>query len=310
MFDEDTFLTLLYVLCDDLVKTDLPPEPVRPGPPPSLTRSEVLTLALAARTGRWSSLRAFYRHADRHLRTAFPTLPGWSQFNRLCRGAGASVAAVSHALARRLTAPACAYEILDSTALPVRAAKRRGRSWFVGQAGLGKSMRIGWYYGFHVLAAVTPAGVITGWGFGAANSVDQDLATSFLALRAQPQEAYPQVGAALSGGTYLGDGGFEGRAYHGQWATQYGAQVISPPQATSRQAWSPEWRAWLTRHRQMVETALDKWHNSFGLTTGRDHTLSGVHLRLAACAALHNAQIWLNRQVGRADLAFADLIDW
>ena len=114
----------------------------------------------------------------------------------------------------------------------------------------------------------------------------------------------------MSGGTYLGDGGFEGRTYHAQWAQGYGARVISPPQPTSRQAWSAEGRAWLTRHRQMVETALDKWHNSFGLTAGRDHTLGGVHWRLAACAALHNAQIWLNRQVGRADLAFADLIDW
>jgi hypothetical protein len=241
MFDEDTFLTLLYVLGDDLVKTDLPSAPVRPGPRPSLARSEVLTLALAARTGRWSSLRAFYRHADRHLRAAFPTLPSWSQFNRLGRQAGAAVAALSHALARRLTTPAGADEILDSTALPVRAAKRRGRSWFVGQAGLGKSMRIGWYYGFHVLVSVTPAGVVTGWGFGAANTADQDLASSLLALRGQPQAAQPGAGAALDGGMYLGDGGFEGRAYHQQWASGYRAQVISPPQATSRQAWSAAW---------------------------------------------------------------------
>jgi len=31
---------------------------------------------------------------------------------------------------------------------------------------------------------------------------------------------------------------------------------------------------------------------------------------LAAKVALHNFCIWLNRQLGRPDLAFADLIDW
>ncbi len=74
MMDTDTFLTTLYVMADDFCKYQLPPEKT-PGPRPTLTRGEVVTLALF---GQWScflSERGFYRYASHHLRPAFPTLP-------------------------------------------------------------------------------------------------------------------------------------------------------------------------------------------------------------------------------------------
>ena len=55
---------------------------------------------------------------------------------------------------------------------------------------------------------------------------------------------------------------------------------------------------------------MDKWHNVPGHTSGRDHTLGGVHVRQAAQAGLINAQIGMNRQFGRTNRAFAGLIDW
>jgi len=45
----------------------------------------VLTLAIFARWGRFTSERDFYGYADTKLRDAFPTLPDRSQFNRLVR---------------------------------------------------------------------------------------------------------------------------------------------------------------------------------------------------------------------------------
>ena len=50
MMDTDTFLTTLYVMADDFCKYKLPPENT-PGPSVSLTRGEVVTLALF---GQWS----------------------------------------------------------------------------------------------------------------------------------------------------------------------------------------------------------------------------------------------------------------
>ena len=84
MLDVDTFLTALYVIVDDFCQSHRP-QKRRPGPEPSLSAGEVITLAIFARWSRFSSERDFYRYAQSHLREAFPTLPERSQFNRLVR---------------------------------------------------------------------------------------------------------------------------------------------------------------------------------------------------------------------------------
>ena len=77
MVDVDTFLTTLYVMVDDFCHSHLPtaPTPKKPGPQASLCASEVITLAIFARWGRFSSERDFYRYAKTSLCNAFPTLP-------------------------------------------------------------------------------------------------------------------------------------------------------------------------------------------------------------------------------------------
>ncbi|MFL5801984.1 MAG: hypothetical protein ACJ8CR_09620 [Roseiflexaceae bacterium] len=86
MLDLDTFLTTLYVLVDDSIKSQ-PTTPPRPGQQPHLTESEVVTLALLAQWKQFASERAFVRYAVRHLRKAFPTMPHRTQLNRLLRDA-------------------------------------------------------------------------------------------------------------------------------------------------------------------------------------------------------------------------------
>jgi hypothetical protein len=73
MVDVDTFLTTLYVMVDDFRQSR--PSKRRPGSDASLSDSEVVTLAIFARWGRFSSERDFYRYAQRRLRNAFPPCP-------------------------------------------------------------------------------------------------------------------------------------------------------------------------------------------------------------------------------------------
>jgi hypothetical protein len=84
MVDMDTFLTELYVIVDDFCKSQLPQEK-QLGRKASLSRSEVITLALFGQWEHFRSERDFYGYARRHLRTAFPSLPHRGQFNRLLR---------------------------------------------------------------------------------------------------------------------------------------------------------------------------------------------------------------------------------
>jgi hypothetical protein len=308
MVDVDTFLTTLYVMVDDFCILSLPPEP-HPGPQATRSRSEVVTLALFGQWQGFGSERGFYRYAQRHLRAAFPALPAREQYNRQVRQQHAAVVAFFLHLVALLAAQRCAYEALDSSGVPTRDAKRRGAGWLPGLADIGGSNRLGWYEGFHLLMAVNPVGVMIGFGCGPARSTDQPLAATFVALRRYPHPGLPSVGAPALG-PYVVDKGFEGQAQHATWWQTYGAQVICPPKRNSRGPWPKRLRRWLAGVRQIVETVYEKLWHTFRLDRERPHDLSGFQARLAAKMALHNFCIWLNEQLGRPRLAFADLVDW
>ena len=308
MVDVDTFLTTLYVMVDDFCKTALPPE-THPGPEAALSRSETVTLAIFGQWQGFGSERGFYRSAQRHLRPAFPQLPTREQCNRQVRRQQATLVAFFLHLVHLLAAQHGLYEALDSSGLPTRDAKRRGAGWLPGLADIGWSNRLGWYEGFHLLLAVTPVGVITGFGFGPASTKDQPLADTFFALRRQPHPGLASVGAPPRG-PYVVDKGFEGQANQQAWWRSYGAQVICPPKRNSKTPWPKRLRRWLAGVRQIVETVYEKLHHTFRLDRERPHELSGFQARLAAKIALHNFCLWLNEQLGRPRLAFTDLVDW
>jgi hypothetical protein len=306
--DVDTFLATLYVMVDDFCKARLPAE-APTVPAPSLARSEVIALAVFGQWARFRGERDFYRFARAHLRGAFPTLPDRSQFNRLQRRAWPAIAAFFLHLGEALGAQRVAFENLDGFGVATRNAQRRGTGWLAGQADIGRCNRLGWYEGLHVLTAANRAGVLTGFGFGPASTKDQPLAETFLAARRFPDPRLPTVGHPARG-VYVADNGFEGEAAHARWEARYAATVICPPGHVSAHPWPPEWRRWLARLRQTVETAHGLLLAAFRLETERPHALDGFQARLAAKCALYNFCVWLNRRLGRPNLAFADLIDW
>jgi len=308
MLDVDTFLTTLYVIVDDFRHSHLPKQQ-RPGPEASLSEGEVITLAIFARWSRFASERDFYRYAEGHLRGAFPTLPDRSQFNRLVRFYADTIEEIALHLAQIMEGSQHPYQALDASAMPVRDVKRRGHGWLAGYADIGWSNSLGWYEGFSLLSAVEPSGVITGFCFGAASTADQPLAETFFDVRANPNPRLKSVGSAFSG-TYVADKGFEGVENRRRWLESYGADVIHPPKRNSRKPWSKRLRRWIASIRQIVESVYDKLFNTFGLWRERPHELQGLRARLAARVALHNFCIWLNEQLGRPRLAFADLLGW
>lgn len=303
MLDLDTFLTALYVMVDDFCKTYLSPE-VRPGPEASLSRSEIVTLAVLGQWGRFASERDFYRFAGERLREAFPTLPARSQFNRLVRRHREAITAFALFLPE-----AAELEALDLSAARVRDRRRRGRSWLVGQADYGHSSREGSFFGFQVMFSVAAEGDVTGFCFAPGSAKEQTMAELFFALRRHPDPRLASVGGP-SQGEYLADKGFAGRQRQVLWKEQYGATVLSLVPSKDRYQLPKAWRRRIASLRQIVETVYDKIHNSFRLRRERPHDVYGFASRLAAKVALHNFCLWLNRQLGRKPLAFADLLGW
>jgi Transposase DDE domain len=310
MMDQDTFLTTLYVMIDDFCQSEGFAEKHPCGRQASLSWSEVITLALFGQWGQFASERAFYRYAQQHLRTAFPQLPDRSQFNRLLRKPRDAITAFGLHLVRLLNAQACLYEVLDSTAAVTRDSKRRGTGWLAGQADIGWSNRIGWYEGFHLLLSVTPTGVITGFGFGSASTHDQHLAATLFAVRQTPSSRLASPGLPAQG-AYVADKGFAGERPRRRWLLQQRVELVTPPhQSSKRMRWPKALRRWLAGMRQIIETVNDKLLNTFRLARERPHDLTGFQARLAAKVGLHNFCIWFNLHLGRAPLAFADLLDW
>jgi hypothetical protein len=82
--------------------------------------------------------------------------------------------------------------------------------------------------------------------------------------------------------------------------------MVAPPQPHGKHAWPKPPGRWLSGIRQVVEMVNDRPLADFRLDTERPHDLGGLQARLAAKVALHNACLWLNRTLGRPDLAFAD----
>jgi len=306
MLDTDTFVTILYVNVDDFCKEHLPPEAAQPGEAAALSRSEIITLAIFGQWSRFGSERAFYRFAQQRLVPAFPGLPDRSGYNRLARKQRDAITHVALDLAQRVDEHTPWIEAIDGSAVPVRDRHRRGNSWLCGQADVGYSNRLGWYYGFRLLVAVTAQGAITGYCFAPASCNDRHLAEALLALRHVPSPRVPSIGRRAAG-VYLADKGFAGKHWLPRWLQQYQATVIAQEQ---HESWPKAACRWLAHHRQIVETVFEKLHNVFGLEQERPHQLDGFQMRLAAKVALHNFCLWLNRQLGRPPLATADLLGW
>jgi hypothetical protein len=308
MIDVNTFLTILYVMIDDFNKGQLPVERPQPGRKASLSRSEVMCLAIFSQWYMFRSHRDFYRWAERHLRAAFPQLPDRGQFNRLVRHHRDAITAFSLHLVELMGARHTVYEVLDTSGVPVRNVKRRGRSWLAGLANVGMCTRLGWYHGFRLLIATSPIGVITGFGFGAGSAKEQPLTEVFLGLRFRPDPHFPSVGQRAIG-YYLADKGFAGAKTHQRWEELYHARMVCEPQ-TNAQPWPKDWQRWLRSLRQIVETTFDKLIHFFRLADERPHDIAGFQTNLAAKIALHNFCIWLNKQLARPPLAFANLLLW
>lgn len=314
MLEIDTFLITLYVWVDDFCKGHpLSADEIniwQCGRRCALDRSEVLTLTIFGQWGRFQSERGFYRFALQRLRPLFPALPDRSQFVRAQARYEPSLHAFTMSLPARLGAEAAPYEALDRVGIATRKCGRRGGEWFPGLADKGLCGRLGFFWGFHLLDACTPEGVITGFALSEASRKEQPMAEQFFRLRKVGNPALPCVGTHELGRTYVVDKGFSGPHLHRTWEATYDMHVVGAPQAGHGPAWPDEWLRWLAHLRQIIETVHEKLLCAFRLATDRPHGMPGLRIRLSAKVALHNVCIWINRQLQRPSLDFATLLAW
>jgi hypothetical protein len=304
--DLDTFATYVYVIVDECCKECFGPER-HPGPAATLSRSEVLTLALIEQWGDFAHERAFWEAVEQHLRPAFPALVDRTDFNRQLRGYRLELARLSLALGEEIATTPSSYQVMDSVDVAVRNVKRRGASWFDGQAGVGWSNRLGWFFGFRVLTVCTPEGIVTGYGIAPGDTNDRVLAESLLAARADPHPRLPSAGA-WSAVPYLADANVAGIRWVPRWQEAYHATVLAPPQRDHLPRWSKARRRWHASHRQIIESVHHFLVDRCRLETDRRHSLQGFWAALAAKIGLYHVCLRINQLLDRPLLSYAKLL--
>lgn len=341
--DLDTFLTTVYCIVDDVYQEQLAPQkPVRPGPKPELSDSEVLCLALLAQWQGRRSENALVAYAVRHWRPWFPRLLSQSALNRRSRDLCGALSRLGPALAERaqqLLGAAPPYEVTDGVPVPLmRRCRARRQHWFGTEAGIGVGgSDRSWYYGVHLLLLVSPAGFIGGWVAGPAATEERWLLEALLRWRQYPQAGAPlaaelaavlgpprdkdrprvgptgPVGPRLGVGTasgvpVLGDLGFRGERWQRHWRAAYGTAVLTKGEFSP--ATPPDdlrrSRQWFSGLRQVVETVNGLLEDRLGLWYPRAHSYWGLLTRLAAKVAAFNLAVYVNYLTGRAPFQLFD----
>ena len=314
MICPDTFLISVYVLVDDFCKQN-PPKPEEQtlwetGRKRGLSRAEVVALSIFGQWSRFRSERDFWSFCEQRLKGLFPSLPNRAEFVRAQQRFRPTVVGITLHLASQLGADDAAYEVIDRCGVATRMCGRRGRDWMGGFANRGLCGRLGYFWGLQLMCAVTREGVITGFAVAPGSTKDQPMAESLFAARERRDPALPSAGKPPRSRCYIVDRGFSGPRRKREWKQRYHVDVIGPSQKGHGEPWPREWQTWAARLRQIVETVHDRLVNFFRLGRERPHCMEGFQVRLAPKAALHNFCIWLNRQHGRPDLQFADLLGW
>jgi hypothetical protein len=336
--DLETFLTILYVFVDDWYKQHvLPHKPRRGGPPPKMSDSEVLTVALAGqwRTGvPWRSERGLVRTIQAHWLPLFPTMLKRSAFNERVRRLWGAFILLQQAVADRLTSPEDVFECVDTLPVPAfsTAQGQRDASHWLWESTVGVGGTHGGYYvGDQVLVAHNRNGAITGWLLGSAAIDDRWMLEGLLSARTgapqligpEPHPATPRVqwidppighiGPYQAVGRWsarpiLADKGFNGWRWCEHWQQMFATDVITAPPQSSKHPWPKTLRRWLASHRQIAETVYSHLVIVFGIKQLGAHSRWGQYTRVAAKMAAFNIGMFINHWLGRPLLALPTLL--
>src|SRR5882757_2400091 len=188
MLDKATVLTTIYTIVDDAMKGSAVIQEIlkRPGPAPSLSDSEVVTIALYQELIGEPREDHFFRLHQEQLRAYFPGLNERSRYNRRKRDLWSVMLAVRMTL--QIVLDALLLEetaVIDSAPVPCVGYKRsKADSDFPGKADYGvcssKAMK---YFGFKLHTIVSLTGVVMSFLLTPANRYDNqpviDLLDSF-----------------------------------------------------------------------------------------------------------------------------------
>src|SRR5256885_6028400 len=247
MLEKATVLTTLFTIVDDVMKGSTVIQEVlsRPGPAPSLSDSEVVTIALYQELIGEPREDHFFRLHAEPLRAYFPGLNERSRYNRRKRDLWSVMLAVRMAL--QIILDALELEetaVIDSAPVPCVSYKRsKQASDFVGTADYGvcssKAMK---YFGCKFHSVVSLTGLILGFLLTPASRYDNQPVVELL-------DSFSSHLKRL-----LGDGAYNDAALESYLQQFRSVHLLAPAKANQAPKRSPSAQKQLKRLRLICET--------------------------------------------------------
>lgn len=293
---EDMFL-LLFCTIDDLYR-EVVPERVRLRSQHqriAFSDAEVLTLSVMQEALSNDSERSFHRFVAKNYLHLFPRLLSRERYHRRRKALWSVQALLLRHLAERLS-QSVRWLVVDSAPVETaRFARSQSGRCSIPEAEYGYiPSEKRFYFGLRLHGLITDRGALVDFALTPANASERDAAQDMLA------EHTAQYVLADNG--YCGERMQEvaARQEHTLWASP--RPSVAP--ASKHQA---RWRRWLRAKRDLIETVFGMLSDQFKLETTRARSLWGVGSRIVAKLLAFNLSIFLNRLLGRPDLAIKDL---
>jgi len=300
MLDKAIVLTTLFTIVDDTMKGSVMIQQAlkRPGSPPHLSDSEVITIALYQELIGEPREDHFFRLHQTSLRTFFPGLNERSRFNRRKRDLWSVILAVRVSLPIVLDALELEETAaIDSAPVPCVSYKRgKQASDFVGTADYGvcssKAMK---YFGCKLHSVVSLTGLIMGLLLTPASRYDNQPVVELL-------DSFSHHLQRL-----LGDGAYNDAALEGYLQESRSLQLLAPAKSNQPPKRSQSAQKQLNRLRLICETVNAQLQEQLHLSKHYAKSTWGLMTRIAAKVTAHSVGMMVNTLLGRPALQLAEL---
>lgn len=294
MVDAPTLLTIIFVLVDDWYQQyghRLVPR--TPGPQPTFSESEMLTLLLAIDYFPYPGEQQFLGFMRANHLALFPKLLSQSQFNRRARCLEGLMEELRRFWVQQMGAHFEQTLLMDTKPLPVVGYKRNKRhSDFEGSATYGhcesRKMK---YFGYKLVVLSTLSGT--------------PLVYSLVPAHTDEREAAETVLCFVRGCDVLADKGFIGEQWQEQVRRETGNRVFTAKRENQHQQNPQAFDRLLYHFRARIEGVFNEVQN-----TGRNlerllrKKVSGLCTHVAAIMASHTLRILLRQNFGIDVLTF------
>ena len=285
----DDFCVWSYVIVDDIWR-EIGPLFKRPGPAPTCSDSELLTMALVGECREWDEETTMLSQWSEH-RDLFPNIPTPSRFNRRRRALLGAFNLLRQSVLRLLDLSADGQAAIDSLPVPVvkfHLVPGSTGDWAAHGADFGKvaSKKIT-IFGFKLHVLVSLGGLILDFDLAPASAADLRVGAELLAEHTDL--------------TVFGDKGYISADLARQLLKAQRLKLMTLPRRNQAVQPPAAVRQTFNAVRQMIETVNGQLTEQFNIQVNHAHSFWGLCTRLLTKLTAHTLCIYLNRLLGKAD---------